>query len=113
MSQEKICAFCVLGRHIRPRLRWSKARSVWVCPVCRAEVNFPTDPDQTTADLAVMFREGAEVTRLRAEQQEREYNSKPRVHGGGPIEVKGGSKAGRRSRKPPERYRWYRTYGEV
>ncbi len=103
-DQEHICAFCILGRRLRPRLRWCERRRAWVCPVCRAAIQWPTDPDRTAQDLAVMFRQSTpEELRERADREWEAYNSQPRVYHPGPPKATGGGKSGRRRKQPVKR----------
>ncbi len=107
VGDDRICAFCVLRHQVRPRLRWSAKERAHVCPVCKAVIRFPSDPDATAQDLGVMFVEGAESTKRRGEQQEEAYYSKPRLHDGGPLEMGGSSSKGRRKRQKRKPSPWY------
>jgi len=72
----------------------------------------PTDPDATARDLEIVFVEGAESTLRRQQEAMNEWLAKPRVVEPGVYEIKG-SKLPRKRKKPSERYRWYRAFGEV
>lgn len=111
LERDPICGFCMVGRGLKPRLRRQRDGR-WRCPVCRAVTVHPTDPDATARDLEVVFVEGAASTLRRQQEAMNEWLAKPRVVEPGAYQIKG-SKLPRKRKKPSERYRWYRAFGEV
>jgi len=111
LHNDPVCGFCVVRLQIRPRLRRTSS-GAWRCPVCRAVTVHPTDPDATARDLEVVFVEGAASTLRRQQEAMNEWLAKPRIVEPGAYQIKG-SKLPRKRKKPSERYRWYRAFGEV
>ena len=109
LDSQPFCGFCAEQRKVRPRLRLG-ADGRWHCPVCRAVTYYPGEGEG--GKLEVRIVEGASITRERAEQLQREWESKPHIFQSGSIERKGDRKSGRsRKSKTVKPIPWYRRYG--